>query len=205
MSDVIDFPGGPGGPGRPPETNQRIITQKPLRMRWGGWRTSQIIQVHVQTAALYEDFREQALSKNQDPNAQMPAHFTLDDGQRITALALLRHRGRPEALADVCYLAALMEALVNTPCAILRTDLIRRVYQEVERLSQGLSLRWSGRPDQFMLPVMEDARDPQSFGRAVAPLVNLQDFFRTVRGLAEERLNILGSSYVIYFPRHASM
>ena len=109
-----------------------------MRLRWGDWRTSKIIQVHVGPAAAFEDYRADCFAQGRDHTGDMPPHFALDGPSHHTALALLRHRNNEEMLIKVNYLAAMMEALVNTPCAILRTDLIRRVYREVDSLGKEL-------------------------------------------------------------------
>ncbi len=176
-----------------------------MRLRWGAWRVMHPIQVHVQSAAVYEDQRQDALEAGRDPAGQMPPHFVLDGGLHDTAQAMLRLRTDSGALEDIAYLSALMEALVNTPCAILRTDLIRRVYQEAEALMTRLGLRWRGRVGRFMLPMNQDALDPQAFERQVAPLDNLQEFFRTLRQIAEQRQKILAKDYVFYYPRHRAL
>jgi hypothetical protein len=169
-------------------------------MRWGDWRTHNVLQLHVQPAAVFEDYRAECLAQGGDPSGQLPIGFTLDGGMHQTALGLLRYRQSEERLVEVTYLSALMEALVNTPCAILRTDLIRRVYQEVDALSAALNLRWSGRVGSFMLPLNEDARSPKSFARQVAPLDNLKDFFSVIKQIAQERYDSLKKSYVLYYP-----
>lgn len=198
MSGSKEFPGPPAG-------DQHVISDSPYRLRWGDWRTAHIIQVHVHPAAIYEDQRQEALAQGRDPGGQMPPHFVLDGGMHETAQAFLRHRQNEEALREVTYLAALMEALVNTPCAILRTDLIRRVYQEVEGLSQRLGLRWRGRAGHFLLPLNEDAGNPQALEQRVAPLDNLQEFFRTLKEIAGQRHQALAKGYVIYYPRHRGL
>jgi hypothetical protein len=201
MDNTIHFPGPPQPP-RPPEPpDDHIITQAPLRLRWGDWRVNRVIQVHVMAAANYEDYREECLAKGQDPSGQMPSHFSLEDSLADTAMALLRHRGDAARLEEVTYLSLLMEALVNTPCPILRTDLIRRVYQEVDALSQRLSLRWRGRAERFVLPLNEDAMHPRALERALAQVDNLRDFFALLRGQAQVRHQALAKGYVLYFPR----
>jgi hypothetical protein len=215
LSGIIDFPGGgsppappgPPGSGGPPSDSyeDHVICDKPLRMRWGDWRTQNVLQIHVQAAAVYEDYRAECLADGGDPSGQLPIGFTLDGGMHQTALALLRYRSNEERQVEVGYLAALMEALVNTPCAILRTDLIRRVYQEVDALSASLSVRWSGRVGHFMLPLNEDARKPQSFARRVAPLDNLKDFFGAIKQIAQERHDSLKKGYVLYYPHKGSL
>jgi hypothetical protein len=98
-----------------------------------------------------------------------------------------------------------MEALVHTPCPILRTDLIRRVYQEVEQLSQALGLRWHGRASHFSLPLNEDAQTPNQFAQTLAPLTNLRQFFATLKQMAEQRYQALAKGYVLYYPRHTRL
>lgn len=83
------------------------------------------------------------------PPAACP-HFSLDGGLQDTALGLLRHRDDAASQEEVLYLACLLEALVSAPSAILRTDLIRRVYQEVNQRSQSLGFRWRGGEGHFI-------------------------------------------------------
>lgn len=200
MNGIIDFPGG-GPPGPPSDScRDHVICDRPLRMRWGDWRTQYVMQIHVQAAAIYEDYRTECLVKGEDPSGQIPAGFSLDGGMHQTAVALLRYKANAERQEEVTYLSALMEALVNTPCAILRTDLIRRVYQEVDSTSAALGLRWAGRVGHFMLPLNEDARAPNAFTRRVAPLDNLKDFFGTLKQIACERYELLKKGYVLYYP-----
>ena len=207
MSNIIDFPGK--GPPPPPSPDKNVITQGPLRLRWGDWRTLNIIQVHVQPAADFEDKRAELLAQGKDPvtaaSMHMPPHFTLDGGMRDTALALLRWRNNEAAQIETSYLAALMEALVNAPCPVLRTDLIRRVYQEVETLSKKLLLHWRGGSGRFMLPLGEDAGRPDFLKGLLAEVDNLQDFFDLLRDLAEKRHQSLAKGYVIYYPRKQSL
>ncbi len=164
-----------------------------------------MIQVHVGPAAAYEDHRQECLEQGRDPSGQMPAHFSLEGSLQETALALLRHHQNAAALEEVTYLSLLMEALVNTPCPILRTDLIRRVYQEVDGLSQRLSLRWRGRAERFMLPLNEDALRPRALEQDLARVDNLQDFFNILRQTAAARYRSLAKGYVLYFPRHQAL
>ena len=191
MDQVIPFPGS---------KREHVITDQPMRLRWGPWRTGRILVVHVRSAATYEEYREQCLENGLDPSGHMPPHFALEGGSQDTALAFLRHRDDAPAQKSVCYLACLLEALLNTPSAILRTDLIRRVYQEVDQLSEELGFRWRGGESRFIPPVNQDAADPQQFSRLVAPVSNLQEFFAVLRDYADNRYRILAREYVIYYP-----
>ena len=182
-----------------------IITDTPMRLRWGDWRTNQIIQVHVRPAAEYEDRRAEMLASGQGAPGQMPAHYSLDKGMRDTALGLLRHRGRSEAQKQVIYLAALMETLLTAPCPILRTDLIRKVYQEVRQLSTRLGVSFTSREARFLPPIHDDARQPHFLAQRVAQIDNLQTFYGTLMDLAQERYNTLSKMYIIYFPKKAGL
>ena len=159
----------------------------------------------MQSAAIYEDYRQECLQRGGDPAGQMPSHFSLDQGMHQTALALLRHHQDRQALVEVGYLAALMEALLNAPCPVLRTDLIRRVYQEVEELSRRLGLRYGGQGGRFMLPLGQDTRDPDFLNRCLAQIDNLQDFFNTLKDMAQKRFDLLAKGYVLYYPRRISL
>ena len=201
---VIDLPGTRKPPGDDMLPNN-VITNGPLRLRWGDWRTSKIIQVHVGPAAAFEDHRAECFEKGIDHTGDMPPHFVLDGPTHDTALALLRHRNNEEKLIQVHYLAAMMEALVNTPCAILRTDLIRRVYREVEVLGKSLALTWHAVEGRFLLPADEDAKSPHAFRSRLAKLDNLSEFFSVLMEVAQRRHDILAKKYVLYYPRHKSL
>ena len=209
MSKIIEFPPGGGPPKSPAAPPDNLITERPLCLRWGDWRTTRIIQVQREAALPFEQKRAACIARGRDPAelaaSHMPPHFALDDGAHETALALLRWRGQESAQIEVGYLACLMEALVHAPCPVLRTDLIRRDYQEVKSLSQKLATSWRGRAGRFMLPLAEDARQPDALARLVAPLNNLQDFFAALRGLAQKRHQTLAQGYVIYYPRQRSL
>lgn len=171
-----------------------------MRLRWGPWHTGRIIQVHVGAAAAYEEYRKECLEHGQDPSGRMPPHFALEGGLQDTALGLLRHRASAAAQEQICYLACLLEALVGAPSAILRTDLIRRVYQEVDQLSKTLGFRWRGGEGRFIPPVNQDAGDPHHFARLVAPLSNLQEFYAVLHDYAAQRYRTISKEYVFYYP-----
>ncbi|MCB2226513.1 MAG: hypothetical protein KQH53_07520 [Desulfarculaceae bacterium] len=191
MDQVITFPG---------DGRDYVITDQPMRLRWGPWHTGRVLLVHVRSAALYEEYREQCLEGGQDPSGQMPPHFALEGGTQDTALGFLRHRDDTEAQELVCYLACLLEALLNAPSDILRTDLIRRVYQEVGQLSDRLGFRWRGGEGRFIPPTNQDAADPRQFERMVAPVSNLQEFFALLKDYAVKRYTSLAREYVFYYP-----
>ena len=200
MSKIIKLPGS-SSPVEKPELPNNVITNGPLRLRWGDWRTNKIIQVHVGPAAAFEDHRAECFAKGLDHTGDMPSHFALDGPSHDTALALLRHRNDAEKLIQVNYLAAMMEALVNTPCAILRTDLIRRVYREVEVLGKALGLSWHAVEGRFLLPLDEDAQNPEAFSSRLSRLDNLSEFFAVLKDVAQRRHDILAKKYVLYYPR----
>lgn len=194
MAHTVKFPGS-----KP--DSKHIITQKPLRLRWGDWRVLHAVLVHVQPAALYENLRDEQISHGIDPGGQMPSHFALDDGMQETSWAILRHRDDAYTQIEILYLASLMEVMIKTSSPILRTDLIRRVYQEIDQLSQKLALRWRGRARYFMLPLNEDVHNPNYLAEAVTNIDNLQDFFTALHSLAESRHSLLARNYVIYYPQ----
>lgn len=199
MSEIIKFPGGQAkGP-------DNVITQKPMRLRWGQWRTAKVLQAHVGAAAVYEDLRQELLAQGKDPAAQMPPAFQLDGGERDTALALLRFRDDEASQRKVMLLAAFTESLISAPCAILRTDLIRRVYQEVEKLSRELGVRWVSHCGRILPPLNEDAMEPNFLAKALIDIDNLQEFFEAVGQLAAQRYEKLAKGYVFYFPRNPTL
>ncbi len=195
MSDIIKFP-DKGLPGR-----DNVITTKPMRLRWGEWRSNKILQVHVGAAAIYEDFRQECIEQGHDPASQVPPAHELSGGIRETALALLRFRNNEQQQRRAYYLAALLEALITAPCAILRTDLIRRVYREVETLSDELGLRWSSHSGRLMLLLEQDAKDPDMMNKRLENIDNLSRFFDEIRDISGSRYQALATNYILYYPR----
>lgn len=197
MSELINFPGGRGRI----DPNENVITDKPLRMRWGDWRTQKVLQVHVGAAAAYEDARQECLAKGMDPAAQVPPAFELAGGEKDTVMGLLRFRDSEAKQRRVFLLAVLTETLIGVPCAILRTDLIRRVYHEVDAISRELSLRWGGDCQRLLPPLNEDAMEPDFLAKAMINIDNLREFFDVATSLADGRYTKLAKNYVLYFPR----
>lgn len=194
MTGLIEFPK------KGPKAPDNVITTQPMRLRWGDWATSRIIQVHVQPAAAYEDQRQEDFAAGRALGGVMPAHYSLDGPMHDTALAYLRHKNDAKAQEDITYLSVLMEVLTNIPCPILRTDLIRRVYREVEQLSNRLSHRWHGRSGSFLPPLNLDAGKPQELAERIVAVDNLQTFFAIARDIAQNRHQALAKQYVIYYP-----
>ncbi len=184
---------------------EQVISVQPMRLRWGDWRTSRIVQVHVRPAADYEDQRAERIAQGLGPPGSMPVHYNLDHGMRDTAMGLLRHHRDADAQERVIYLAAIMETLLNAPCPILRTDLIRRVYDEVDLLCSSLGIRFSGRQARFLPPLHEDAGNPAFLTHLVAPINNLQELFCRLQDLAKHRYQTLRKNYVIYYPRQVGL
>ncbi|MCB2185166.1 MAG: hypothetical protein KQJ78_02030 [Deltaproteobacteria bacterium] len=193
MNDIINFP--------PRDSRDHVITDSPMRLRWSDWQTDRILLVHVQAAAVYEDQREECLAAGRRPGEQMPPHFTLSGPLAHLARLYLRFAHDGAKQEEASYLAGLMEALLNTSSDILRTDLIRRVYHEVEELSARLGVRFSGGSGSFMLPLNEDVQSGNKFKQTLAHICDLQEFFHMVKELSLERHRIVARKYVIYYPR----
>jgi len=195
MADVIDLSQ------RFPPHEDNLIVLEPLEWRRADWLTGYILLCTRTESERFEAHRLEACRvKGHQHIASVPNHFRLDEGYHFTAMGLFHHRHDEVAVRRVYYLAGLMEAVTNAPSSILRTDLLRRVYQAILEERERLGVLWRGQVRHFLLPLHPGYYNPTLFFHRIGSAESLKDLFQVIQAETNAQLDILARFYVFYLP-----
>ena len=100
----------------------------------------------------------------------------------------------------VYYLAGLMECVTNVPSPILRTDLLRRVYQSIMEERERLRVVWRGHVRHFLLPLHTEFYNPNRFHHHLVSAQSLKDLYQAIQGETDTQFDLLVERYVFYLP-----
>lgn len=194
MADVIDL--SRRLPGR-----DNLITAAPLEFRRGDWRGGHALMCTRTESVRFEKHRQEAFSRpGHEHIGFVPNHFTLDDGCHFTTLGLFRYRADEALMRRVYRLAGLMECVTNAPSAILRTDLLRRFYQNILAERDSLKVVWRGNVQHFLLPLHTDLHNPNLFFHHIANCESLKELFAAIEEETNLQFDLIANNYVIYIP-----
>jgi hypothetical protein len=176
-----------------------VIASQPLEWRRGDWPTGFGLMCTREESKRYEAHRLEAYRVEGHKHIGfVPNHFKLDGGYHYTMMGLFRHRNDEAMMRRVCYLAGLMECVTGTSSPILRTDLLRRVYQVILEEREVLCVVWRGNVSHFLLPLHPEYYNDSAFHHHVARAESLQDFFRNLRSETDLQFEVLRRHYVFY-------
>ncbi len=190
MADLVKFPRLP----------DNTLTDKPWRFRRAEWAAAQPLMCGLHQAALFEDHRREVYRPGHFHIRELPLGVPLEAGQVITIRGVFRHREAEENMRRVMFLAGLMEVMINHPCPILRTDLIRNVYQRLETLSADLGVVWRGQSNRFLPTLSPRLYHPNRLSGRLAVINNLQVFYDTLRAETDDQFDLVAKHYVFYVP-----
>jgi hypothetical protein len=194
MADVIDLTQ------RLPNLDNLIVPE-PLEWRRADWLTGVVMLCTREESKRFEAHRLEAYQlKGHKHIGTVPNHFKLDDGYHYTVMGLFRHRQDEASMRRVYYLAGLMEAVTNAPSAILRTDLLRRVYQTIMEERERLGVIWRGHVRHFLLPLHADYYRSNMFFHRIGSAESLKDLFQQIQAETDAQFDILAQRYVFYLP-----
>jgi hypothetical protein len=180
---------------------ENLIASEPLEWRRGDWLTGHALMCTRSESKRFEEHRIEAYQlKGHKHIGFVPNHFRLDDGYFYTVSGLFRHRADEAMMRRVYYLAGLMEGVTNAPSPILRTDLLRRVYQAIMEERERLGVVWRGQVRHFLLPLHVDRYNPNLFYHHIVKAESLKDLYKTIRRETDTQFDILAQHYVIYLP-----
>jgi len=178
------------------------LSLEPFCFRRAGWLLSAPAQVARPEAEVYQERRRQALKAGR-PADFTPSCLTLKGSLAQTLGALFRFRDNEPQMRQTYFLAGLMEAATSLSHDLLRSDLIRRVFAEIEENSTRLQVRWQSWDQGFLLPICTHgdnlstaARLQQSLGRART----LKEFLVRLKGETDVQLDLAGRRFIYYLP-----
>ncbi|MBF0475820.1 MAG: hypothetical protein HQK59_08300 [Deltaproteobacteria bacterium] len=179
-----------------------VICSKPIRVRWGEWKGGRIMQCTNYEAEKFEQHRREVSRAGHGSHVSfVPTYFPLSIGESQTLLGLYQVRDREEDLDQVYYLAGLMECLLNYHQPVLRTDLIRKFYDEINILKSRLGVLWRGNSDHFLLPLASMHYDASVFIVKVEQATSMKELLAVIKEGTSEQLTLLKNEYVFYLPK----
>lgn len=196
MADIIDLSERFSG-------KDNIITSLPLEFRRGDWHGGHAMMCTRRESVRFEEHRKQAFSAPGHQHiSYIPNHVSLEDGSHYTILGLFRYRNDEKMMRRVYRLAGLMECVTNAPSAILRTDLLRRFYQNILDERDSLNVVWRGNVRHFLLPLQPDLHNPNLFFHHIANCESLKELFTAIEAETNKQFDIIAENYVIYVPEN---
>jgi hypothetical protein len=182
---------------QPPET---LISRKPWEFRRADWETAHFIQMRKSRSRQLERRRTGVCAREKQEAWRLPPHYILDGGVAYTIRALFAHRDNETRMRDVYYLAGLMDCLINQVNPVLRTDLLRDMYNQVYFLKSRLNINWYGPLDKVLLPLNAQCFPQEKYRTSLYGAVTLKDLYRAIRRGTYEMFDIISHEYVIYCP-----
>ena len=193
MSKILPFP-------VKKNPDPHIICQKPFRLRRAEWETRTPAMVGLHQAALFEDHLEET-GKLGVPISFVPSHVPLKGGPDQTIMALFRFRDQEEAMRKVYFLAGLMELATRMSHDLLRTDLIRRVFETIRGLSRELVLRWSSGQQGFLLPLPESLYPMARLARKLETAASYKELMSILEEETLVQFDLAAKHFVYYLPK----
>jgi len=178
-----------------------LLALQPLEWRRADWLTGYVMMCTREESKRFEAHRLEAYRvKGHKHIGTVPNHFKLDGGYHFTVMGLFNHRDDEAMMRRVYYLAGLMEAVTNAPSAILRTDLLRRVYQTIMEERERLGVVWRGHIRHFLLPLHPDFHNSNLLFHQIGSAESLKDLYQRIRVETDAQFDILARRYVFYLP-----
>lgn len=171
-----------------------LISRKPWEFRWPYWESRYFLQIPRSQALFFE--RQGRAQWGQQP----PAHMELRGAMAYTIRATFAYRDNEEKMRDVYYLAGLIDCMINRVNPLMRTDLIRNLYNKVITMKELLNINWYGTMDQVLLPLEGKLYSDMAYREALGNAASLKALYGVIREASDAMFNILSREYVFYTP-----
>ena len=164
----------------------------PWEFRKADWKTPHFIQVLLS--------RAHRLERQQDgPDTPSPS-FPLEGGRAHTILSMYANRRDEKRMREVYYLIGLMDCMINQVNPILRTDLLRAMYNKVFIMKDDLNIHWHGTLDQVLLPIDPQFYNGLAYRSSLREAETMKGLYQAIRKGTEKMFDILSREYVFYSP-----
>ena len=127
-------------------------------------------------------------------------HFVLKDSMAYTIHGIYNYRNNIDNMREVYYLAGLIDCMINQINPLLRTGLIRDIYNKVKTLQGILNVNWHGHMDQVLFPIDTGLFNYPEYRKRLSGAVSMKEFYRLVREGTDLMFGILSLEYVFYTP-----
>ncbi|MBW2021581.1 MAG: hypothetical protein JRI51_01690 [Deltaproteobacteria bacterium] len=177
-----------------------IIVKEPLEFRSADWQLGFFIQMTKRQSEWLEEQRNSLHKQGKKGINQLPPHHCLQGGVAGTIGALFAYRHDEEKMRKVYYLAGLVDCLINQINPILRTAMLRDLFNKVQQLRNELAVRWPGTLDHVLLPIDMALFNEMEYKRNLATAKTLKSLYKTIEDGTQEMFDILSLEYAFYCP-----
>jgi hypothetical protein len=195
MAQIIDFSS------RAARLSDNLVSSGPLEFRQAHWETVHFIQMLRSDSLEFERKREQTSQPGNEAPVQLPSHFSVKGGRDSTIRALFIYRDVEEKMREVYFLAGLIDCMINQVSPILRTALLRDMYNRIFLMKKRLDITWYGPLDQVLLPIAPRFFNVQQYQAALRAAATMKDLYERIRKGTREMFDIISRHYVFYLPR----
>lgn len=124
----------------------------------------------------------------------------LKDGPAHTCHGLFQRRADEPAMRDLYYLAGLVTLNTSLSHPVLLTDLIHRVFAEIEQLSSRLVFRWSAGGQDYFLPLPTTMYDAVGLAARLGQAPDLAEMRRVMRRESDHQFDLLSRHFILFIP-----
>ena len=114
-----------------------LICLSPWEFRRADWEGRHFIQMLRSQSGWLECHRDETCKKGGKGVWHIPLHFSLKGGMFYTIRAMYASRDNEYRMREIYYLAGLMDCLINQVNSVLRTDLLKAMYNKVFAMLQA--------------------------------------------------------------------
>lgn len=196
MADVIDLFGDR-------EAGDNVVCEEPVRFRALDWAEGAIIQCLTAESERYEHIRARELKKPEEHRHlwQVPEGFKLSGVLLDTCAGLFRHRSSLENMKRLYNLAGLMECLIHGSAPVLRTAMIRDMFNKAHAMKEELDITWRTGGQSYLLPRHPHLDPGPELTDRIGQADSLKELYEVIRLETSRQLDILMENYVFYLPR----
>ena len=177
-----------------------LITSKPWEFRRPIWESKHFIQMPRSRSVIFERHLKEIHQKGDKRIGNMPEHFVLKGGVAHTIKCLYSYRNNEERMKEVYYLAGLIDCMINRVNPLLRTDLVRDMYNKITTLKMILDINWYGQMDQVLFPIDAGFYNNLKYIEVLQEAGTMRELYLLIREGTQEMFDILSAEYIFYTP-----
>lgn len=188
MADILHFPVRAC-----PKDN--VIVTTPLEFRIAPFAISGLAMVTKEAQLAYEK------KMDGEDNPCFPTYLKISGTRAATLWNLFKWKSNEKALTGVYELACLMECLTTMKQPVLRSYLLRRVYERVKNLQLKYRVSWHiNEFNGFLLPLPDYLYMDQVFRARVESADNLKLLYSYINQESIKQFQVLSDNFVFYMP-----
>lgn len=169
-----------------------LITSRPWEFRRADWESKYFVQILRSHWKGHRSERKWCLD--------VLPHFVLKDSMAYTIHGIYNYRNNIENMREVYYLAGLIDCIINQINPLLRTDLIKDIYNKIKTIQGILNINWHGHMDQVLFPIDEKFFNHHEYRERLSKTATMKELYHQVREGTDKMFDILSSEYIFFTP-----